>query len=168
MALAATGTFALASLIPFLAAGRPSTARFPLNVLYAPAWFLFDSFLWFGLLIPVLCYVYVFVLYNDRVTREVMASLVAAGLFLPVLGALSHVLLAEDGAFAAVALVEAFGRVPAAILLILILMLESVAFFALLKRWRERARRTAVEQPPDAQADTAPAPAAPAPGAAQR
>jgi len=168
VALAATGTFALASLIPFLAAGRPSTARFPLNVLYAPAWFLFDSFLWFGLLIPVLCYVYVFVLYSDRVTREVMASLVAAGLFLPVLGALSHVLLAEDGAFAAVALVEAFGRVPAAILLILILMLESVAFFALLKRWREHARRTAAEQPPDAQADTPAAPAAPAPDAAQR
>ena len=151
MALAATGTFALASLIPFLAAGRPSTAPFPLNVLYAPAWFLFDSFLWFGLLIPVLCYVYVIVLYSDRVTREVMASLVAVGLFLPVLGALSHVLLAEDGAFAAVALVEAFGRVPAAILLILILMLESVAFFALLKHWRERARRTAAEQPRDAQ-----------------
>ncbi len=173
MALAATGTFALASLIPFLAAGRPSTAPFPLNVLYAPAWFLFDSFLWFGLLIPVLCYVYVIVLYNDRVTREVMASLVAVGLFLPVLGALSHVLLAEDGAFAAVALVEAFGRVPAAILLILILMLESVAFFALLKRWRERARRTASEQPQDAReardpheaheahGDTAPARTAP-------
>ena len=151
VALAATGTFALASLIPFLAAGRPSTASFPLNVLYAPAWFLFDSFLWFGLLIPVLCYVYVIVLYNDRVTHEVMASLVAVGLFLPVLGALSHVLLAEDGAFAAVALVEAFGRVPAAILLILILMLESVAFFALLKHWRERARRTAAEQPQAAQ-----------------
>ena len=166
MALAATGTFALASLIPFLAAGRPSTARFPLNVLYAPAWFLFDSFLWFGLLIPVLCYVYVIVLYNDRVTREVMASLVAVGLFLPVLGALGHVLLAEDGAFAAVALVEAFGRVPAAILLILILMLESVAFFALLKRWRERARRAAAEQPRDAQDDTAPARAAPGGGEA--
>ena len=172
VALAATGTFALASLIPFLAAGRPSTAPFPLNVLYAPAWFLFDSFLWFGLLIPVLCYVYVIVLYNDRVTREVMASLVAAGLFLPVLGALGHVLLAEDGAFAAVALVEAFGRVPAAILLILILILESVAFFALLKRWRERARRSAAERPQDthdeaAAARTAPAPA-PAPGAAPR
>ena len=147
VALAATGTFALASLIPFLAAGRPSTAPFPLNVLYAPAWFLFDSFLWFGLLIPVLCYVYVIVLYSDRVTREVMASLVAVGLFLPVLGTLSHVLLAEDGAFAAVALVEAFGRVPAAILLILILILESVAFFALLKHWRERAHRTAAEEP---------------------
>ena len=147
VALAATGTFALASLVPFLAAGRPSTAPFPLNVLYAPAWFLYDSFLWFGLLIPVLCYVYVFVLYNDRVTREVMASLVAVGLFLPVLGTLSHVLLAEDGAFAAVALVEAFGRVPAAILLILILILESVAFFALLKHWREWARHTAAERP---------------------
>ena len=147
VALAATGTFALASLIPFLAAGRPSTAPFPLNVVYAPAWFLFDSFLWFALLIPVLCYVYVIVLYNDRVTREVMASLVAVGLFLPVLGALSHVLLGEDGAFAAVALVEAFGRVPAAILLILVLMLESVAFFALLKHWRERTRRLASEQP---------------------
>ena len=145
-------------MIPFLAAGRPSTAPFPLNVLYAPAWFLYDSFLWFGLLIPVLCYVYVFVLYNDRVTREVMASLVAVGLFLPVLGTLSHVLLAEDGAFAAVALVEAFGRVPAAILLILILMLESVAFFALLKHWREWARRTAAERP--RQDDSAPALAA--------
>ena len=151
VALAATGTFALASLIPFLAAGRPSTAPFPLNVLYAPAWFLFDSFLWFGLLIPVLCYVYVIVLYNDRVTREAMASLVAVGLFLPVLGTLSHVLLAEDGAFAAVALVEAFGRAPAAILLILILMLESVAFFALLKHWRERARNAAAARPEDAQ-----------------
>ena len=156
--LAATGTFALASLIPFLAAGRPSTAPFPLNVLYAPAWFLYDSFLWVGLLIPVLCYVYVFVLYNDRVTREAMASLVAVGLFLPVLGTLSHVVLAEDGAFAAVALVEAFGRVPAAILLILILTLESVAFFALLKHWRERARRAAAEQPRhgDAPASAAP------------
>ena len=149
VALAATGTFALASLIPFLAAGRPSTAPFPLNVLYAPAWFLFDSFLWFGLLIPVLCYVYVIVLYNDRVTREAMASLVAVGLFLPVLGTLSHVLLAADGAFAAVALVEAFGRVPAAILLILVLILECVAFFALLKYWRERAR-TAAEHAPGA------------------
>ena len=158
VALAATGTFALASLIPFLAAGRPSTAPFPLNVLFGPAWFLYDSFLWFGLLIPVLCYVYVFVLYNDRVTREVMASLVAVGLFLPVLGTLSHVLLAEDGAFAAVALVEAFGRVPAAILLILILILESVAFFALLKHWREWARRTAAERP--RQDDAAPALAA--------
>ena len=147
VALAGTGTFALVSLIPFLAAGRPNTASFPLNVLYAPAWFLFDSFLWFSLLIPALCYVYVIVLYNDRVTREVMASLVAVGLFLPVLGTLSHVLLGEDGAFAAVALVAAFGRVPAAILLILILALESVAFFAFLKRWREQARRTAAEAP---------------------
>ena len=164
VALAATGTFALASLIPFLAAGRPSTAPFPLNVVYAPAWFLFDSFLWFALLIPVLCYVYVIVLYNDRVTREVMASLVAVGLFLPVLGALSHVLLGEDGAFAAVALIEAFGRVPAAILLILVLMLESVAFFALLKHWRERAHRLASEQPrhevADSEDDHDPVPAA--------
>ena len=157
VALAGTGTFALVSLIPFLAAGRPNTASFPLNVLYAPAWFLFDSFLWFSLLIPALCYVYVIVLYNDRVTREMMASLVAVGLFLPVLGTLSHVLLGEAGAFAAVALVAAFGRVPAAILLILILMLESVAFFALLKRWREQARRTAAEAPPhDALALAAP------------
>ena len=156
--LAATGTFALASLIPFLAAGRPSTAPFPLNVLYAPAWFLYDSFLWVGLLIPVLCYVYVFVLYNDRVTREAMASLVAVGLFLPVLGTLSHVVLAEDGAFAAVALVAAFGRVPAAILLILILALEGVAFFALLKHWRERARRSAAEQPRHGDAPAAAAP----------
>ena len=147
VALAGTGTFALVSLIPFLAAGRPNTASFPLNVLYGPAWFLFDSFLWFSLLIPALCYVYVIVLYNDRVTREVMASLVAVGLFLPVLATLSHVLLGEDGAFAAVALVAAFGRVPAAILLILILALESVAFFAFLKRWREQARRTAAEAP---------------------
>ena len=157
VALAGTGTFALVSLIPFLAAGRPNTASFPLNVLYAPAWFLFDSFLWFSLLIPALCYVYVIVLYNDRVTREMMASLVAVGLFLPVLGTLSHVLLGEAGAFAAVALVAAFGRVPAAILLILILMLESVAFFALLKRWREQAWRTAAEAPPhDALALAAP------------
>ena len=157
VALAGTGTFALASLLPFLAAGRPNTASFPLNVLYGPAWFLFDSFLWFSLLIPALCYVYVIVLYNDRVTREVMASLVAVGLFLPVLGTLSHVLLGEDGAFAAVALVAAFGRVPAAILLILILMLESVAFFAFLKRWREQAWRTAAEAPPqDALALAAP------------
>ena len=111
-------------MIPFLAAGRPATARFPLSVLYAPAWFLFDSFLWFSLLIPALCYGYVFVLYSDRVTREVMASLVAVGLFLPVLGTLSHVVLGTDGAFAAVALVEAFGRAPAAILLILVLLLE--------------------------------------------
>ena len=156
VALAGTGTFALASLLPFLAAGRPNTAPFPLNVLYGPAWFLFDSFLWFSLLIPALCYVYVIVLYNDRVTREVMASLVAVGLFLPVLGTLSHILLGEDGAFAAVALVAAFGRVPAAILLILILMLESVAFFAFLKRWREQ-RRTAAEAPPhDALALAAP------------
>ena len=157
VALAGTGTFALASLIPFLAAGRPNTAPFPLNVLYGPAWFLFDSFLWFSLLIPALCYVYVIVLYNDRVTREVMASLVAVGLFLPVLGTLSHILLGEDGAFAAVALVAAFGRVPAAILLILILTLESVAFFAFLKRWREQAWRTAAEAPPhDALALAAP------------
>ena len=156
VALAATGTFALASLIPYLAAGRPNTAPFPLNVLYGPAWFLFDSFLWFSLLIPALCYVYVIVLYNDRVTREVMASLVAVGLFLPVLGTLSHVLLGEDGAFAAVAMVEAFGRVPAAILLILILTLESVAFFAFLKRWREQ-RSAAAEAPPhDALALAAP------------
>ena len=156
VALAATGTFALASLIPYLAAGRPNTAPFPLNVLYGPAWFLFDSFLWFSLLIPALCYVYVIVLYNDRVTREVMASLVAVGLFLPVLGTLSHVLLGEDGAFAAVALVAAFGRVPAAILLILILTLESVAFFAFLKRWREQ-RSAAAEAPPhDALALAAP------------
>ena len=157
VALAGTGTFALVSLIPFLAAGRPNTASFPLNVLYAPAWFLFDSFLWFSLLIPALCYVYVIVLYNDRVTREMMASLVAVGLFLPVLGTLSHVLLGEDGAFAAVALMAAFGRVPAAILLILILTLESVAFFAFLKRWREQAWRTAAEAPPhDALALAAP------------
>ena len=136
VALAATGTFALASLIPFVAAGRPTTAPFPLNVLYAPAWFLFDAFLWFALLIPALCYAYVFVLLSDRVTREVPAALVAAGLVLPVLSTLAHVMQGTDRALAAVALVAAFGRVPAAILLILILILEGVAGFALLRRWR--------------------------------
>ena len=150
VALAAIGTFALASLIPFLAAGRPATARFPLNVLYAPAWFLFDSFLWFSLLIPALCYGYVFALFSDRVTREMLASLAAIGLVLPVLGTLSHVVLGTDRALAAVELVEAFGRAPAAILLILVLMLEGVAGFALLKHWRERSRRTGAPPPPRA------------------
>ena len=141
VALAATGTFALASLIPFVAAGRPTTAQFPLNVLYAPAWFLFDSFLWFALLIPALCYAYVFVLFSERVTREVPAALVAVGLVLPVLSTLAHVVGATDRALAAVALVAAFGRVPAAILLILVLMLEGVAGFALLQRWRRSDQR---------------------------
>ena len=141
VALAATGTFALASLIPFVAAGRPTTAQFPLNVLYAPAWFLFDSFLWFALLIPVLCYAYVFVLLSERVTPEVPAALVAVGLVLPVLSILAHVVAATDRALAAVALVAAFGRVPAAILLILVLILEGVAGFALLQHWRRRERR---------------------------
>ena len=141
VALAATGTFALASLIPFLAAGRPTTAQFPLNVLYAPAWFLFDAFLWFALLIPALCYAYVFVLFSERVTREVPAALVAVALVLPVLSTLAHVVTATDRALAAVALVAAFGRVPAAILLILVLMLEGVAGFALLQRWRRRDQR---------------------------
>ena len=149
VALAATGTFALASLIPFVAAGRPTTAQFPLNVLYAPAWFLFDSFLWFALLIPALCYAYVFVLFSERVTPEVPAALVAVGLVLPVLSILAHVVAATDRALAAVALVAAFGRVPAAILLILVLMLQGVAGFALLQRWRRRGQRQ-------------PAPAAPA------
>ena len=149
VALAATGTFALASLIPFLAAGRPTTAQFPLNVLYAPAWFLFDAFLWFALLIPALCYAYVFVLFSERVTREVPAALVAVALVLPVLSTLAHVVTATDRALAAVTLVAAFGRVPAAILLILVLMLEGVAGFALLQRWRRREQRQ-------------PAPAAPA------
>ena len=84
VALTAVGTLALASLLPFVAAGRPAGAAFPLNVLYAPAWFLFDSFLWFALLIPALCYAYVFALFSNRVTREVMAALAAAGLVLPV------------------------------------------------------------------------------------
>ena len=141
VALAATGTFALASLIPFVAAGRPTTAQFPLNVLYAPAWFLFDAFLWFALLIPALCYAYVFVLFSERVTREVPAALVAVGLVLPVLSTLAHVVAATDRALAAVALVAAFGRVPAAILLILVLMLEGVAGFALLQRWRRSEQR---------------------------
>ena len=141
VALAATGTFALASLIPFVAAGRPSTAPFPLNVLYAPAWFLFDSFLWFALLIPALCYAYVFVLFSERVTREVPAALVAVGLVLPVLSTLAHVVAATDRALAAVALVAAFGRVPAAILLILVFILQGVAGFALLQRWRRREQR---------------------------
>ena len=143
VALAATGTFALASLIPFVAAGRPTTAPFPLNVLYAPAWFLFDSFLWFALLIPALCYAYVFVLFSERVTPEVPAVLVAVGLVLPVLSILAHVVAATDRALAAVALVAAFGRVPAAILLILILVLEGVAGFALLQRWRLHGGRRA-------------------------
>ena len=149
VALAATGTFALASLIPFIAAGRPTTAQFPLNVLYAPAWFLFDSFLWFALLIPALCYAYVFVLFSERVTPEVPAALVAVGLVLPVLSILAHVVAATDRALAAVALVAAFGRVPAAILLLLVLILEGVAGFALLQHWRRREQRQ-------------PAPAAPA------
>ena len=158
VALAATGTFALASLIPFLAAGRPVTAHFPLNLLYAPAWFLFDSFLWFALLIPALCYAYVFVLFSDRVTREVLAGLVAVGFVLPVLSTLAHVLVGTDRALAAVALVAAFGRVPAAVLLILVLMLEGVAGFALLQRWRGRgAMRGAV---PDAAAAPATGPVA--------
>ena len=148
--LAATGTFALASLIPFVAAGRPSTAQFPLNVLYAPAWFLFDAFLWFALLIPALCYAYVFVLFSERITREVPAALVAVGLVLPVLSTLAHVVAATDRALAAVALVAAFGRVPAAILLVLVLILEGVAGFALLQRWRRR------EQRPPAQAASPP------------
>ena len=142
VALAATGTFALASLIPFLVAGRPTTAQFPLNVLYAPAWFLFDSFLWFALLIPALCYAYVFVLFSERVTPEVPAALVAVGLVLPVLSILAHVVAATDRALAAVALVAAFGRVPAAILLILVLILQGVAGFALLQRWRRREQRS--------------------------
>ncbi len=144
VALAATGTFALASLIPFLAAGRPTTAQFPLNVLYAPAWFLFDSFLWFALLIPALCYAYVFVLFSERVTREVPAALVAVGLVLPVVSTLAHVVAATDRALAAVALVAAFGRAPAAILLILVLILEGVAGFALLQRWRRSDQRPPV------------------------
>ena len=152
VALAATGTFALASLIPFLAAGRPTTAQFPLNVLYAPAWFLFDAFLWFALLIPALCYAYVFVLFSERVTREVPAVLVAVGLVLPVLSTLAHVVAATDRALAAVALVAAFGRVPAAILLILVLILEVVAGFALLQRWRRRDQRP----PPGVAADSPP------------
>ena len=143
VALAATGTFALASLIPYVAAGRPTTAPFPLNVLFAPAWFLFDSFLWFALLIPVLCYAYVFVLFSERITREVPATLVAMGLVLPVLSTLAHVVAATDRALAPVALVAAFGRVPAAILLILVLILEGVAGFALLQRWRRRGARPA-------------------------
>ena len=147
VALAATGTFALASLIPFVAAGRPTTAQFPLSVLYAPAWFLYDSFLWFSLLIPALCYAYVFVLLSERVTREVPAALVAVGLLLPVLSILAHVVAATDRALAAVALVAAFGRVPAAILLILVLILQGVAGFALAQRWRRRGARPAPPQP---------------------
>ena len=157
VALAATGTFALASLIPFMAAGRPTTAPFPLNVMYAPAWFLFDSFLWFALLVPALCYAYVFVLFSERVTREVMAALVAVGLVLPVLSTLAHVVAATDRALAAVALVAAFGRVPAAILLILVLILEGVAGFALVQRWRRHGVR------PAAQAASAAVPALAAP-----
>jgi len=147
VALAATGTFALASLIPFVAAGRPTTAQFPLSVLYAPAWFLYDSFLWFSLLIPALCYAYVFVLLSERVTREVPAALIAVGLLLPVLSILAHVVAATDRALAAVALVAAFGRVPAAILLILVLILQGVAGFALAQRWRRREVRPAAPQP---------------------
>ena len=143
VALTAVGTLALASLIPFVAAGRPAGAAFPLNVLYAPAWFLFDSFLWFALLIPALCYAYVFALFSNRVTREVMAALAAAGLVLPVLSTLAHVIAGTDRALAAVMLVAAFGRVPAATLLILILMLEGVAGFALAQRWRRGARAAA-------------------------
>ena len=157
VALAATGTFALASLIPFMAAGRPTTAPFPLNVMYAPAWFLFDSFLWFALLVPALCYAYVFVLFSERVTREVMAALVAVGLVLPVLSTLAHVVAATDRALAAVVLVAAFGRVPAAILLILVLILEGVAGFALVQRWRRHGVR------PAAQAASASVPALAAP-----
>ena len=82
-------------------------------------------------------------------TREVPAALVAVALVLPVLSTLAHVVTATDRALAAVALVAAFGRVPAAILLILVLMLEGVAGFALLQRWRRRDQRQ-------------PAPAAPA------
>ena len=141
--LAATGTFALASLIPFLAAGRPAAAHFPLNVLYAPAWFLFDAFLWLALLIPALCYAYVFVLFSDRVTREMLGALAATGLFLPVVSILAHVVLGADAALAAAALVAAFGRVPAAILLILVLILEGVATFALLSRFGRGRRRPA-------------------------
>ena len=148
VALAATGTFALASLIPFIAAGRPTTAQFPLNVLYAPAWFLFDSFLWFALLIPALCYAYVFVLFSERVTPEVPAALVAVGLVLPVLSILAHVVAATDRALAAVALVAAFGRVPAAILLLLVLILEGVAGFALLQHWRRREQRRPAPEAP--------------------
>ena len=143
VALTAVGTLALASLIPFVAAGRPAGAAFPLNVLYAPAWFLFDSFLWFALLIPALCYAYVFALFSNRVTREVMAALAAAGLVLPVLSTLAHVIAGTDRALAAVMLVAAFGRVPAATLLILILVLEGVAGFALAQRWRRGARAAA-------------------------
>ena len=143
VALTAVGTLALASLIPFVAAGRPAGAAFPLNVLYAPAWFLFDSFLWFALLIPALCYAYVFALFSNRVTREVMAALAAVGLVLPVLSTLAHVIAGTDRAFAAVMLVAAFGRVPAATLLILILVLEGVAGFALAQRWRRSARAAA-------------------------
>ena len=143
VALTAVGTLALASLIPFVAAGRPAGAAFPLNVLYAPAWFLFDSFLWFALLIPALCYAYVFALFSNRVTREVMAALAAAGLVLPVLSTLAHVIVGTDRALAAVMLVAAFGRVPAATLLILILVLEGVAGFALAQRWRRGARAAA-------------------------
>ena len=163
VALAATGTFALAALIPFVAAGRPATAHFPLNVLYAPAWFLFDAFLWFALLIPALCYAYVFVLLSDRVTREVPAALVAAGLVLPVLSTLAHVMVGTDRALAAVALVAAFGRVPAAILLILILILQGVAGFALLRRWRRLGLPAAAPEAAATQAtDPLPALAAPA------
>ena len=143
VALTAVGTLALASLIPFVATGRPASAAFPLNVLYAPAWFLFDSFLWFALLIPALCYAYVFALFSNRVTREVMAALAAVGLVLPVLSTLAHVIAGTDRAFAAVMLVAAFGRVPAATLLILILLLEGVAGFALGQRWRRGARGAA-------------------------
>ena len=143
VALTAVGTLALASLIPFVATGRPASAAFPLNVLYAPAWFLFDSFLWFALLIPALCYAYVFALFSNRVTREVMAALAAVGLVLPVMSTLAHVVAGTDRAFAAVMLVAAFGRVPAATLLILILLLEGVAGFALGQRWRRGARGAA-------------------------
>ena len=167
VALAAIGTMALVSLVPFLAAGRPAGAAFPLNLLYAPAWFLFDAFLWFALLIPFLCYAYVFALFSDRVTREVMAGLVAAALVLPVLSTLGHVVSGTGRALAAVMLVDAFGRVPAATLLILILILEGVGGFALLQRWRrrgqsaERADAPVWALAPPSGYDSAPAAAAP-------
>ena len=136
VALAAVATLLLGSLVPFLAAGQPQAAPFPLTLLYAPAWFLFDAFFWLALLIPALCYAYVYVLLSHRVSRELVAVLIPAGLIILTLSTLIHVADGGPGGAApvAAALVRFFGRIPALILLGLAALLEGIAILALFAR----------------------------------
>ena len=163
VALAAVATLLLGSLVPFLAAGQPQAAPFPLTLLYAPAWFLFDAFFWLALLIPALCYTYVYVLLSHRASRELVAVLIPAGLIILTLSTLIHVVDGGPGGTApvAAALLRFFGRIPALILLGLAALLEGIAILALFaRRSRHRSGEPLQLAPPQRAADhPAPAPA---------